>query len=171
MHFALKIIFSEKSTSPKFALGVGEWIWCLLLFDEAALIDTAALRWLLSFFVDVLKVWHILSHQLELTSLYQWHSRWPKQIWLNCCRFYRFFNTCCAPNTCLDIEFFNVDQDLMPGYHLSFIASIFMKILLTVPVEFTLTANLPRYAVWMQHFENLMKIQDNVDIFGSAWAN
>jgi hypothetical protein len=56
----------------------------------------------------------------------------------------------------------------MPGYHLSFIASIFMKILLTVPVEFTLTANLPRYAVSMQHFENLIKTQNNVHIFGSA---
>jgi hypothetical protein len=151
--------------------GVGEWFWCLLLFNKAALKDKAAFWWLLSFYVHVFKVWHILWHQLELTSLYQWHLWWTKQMWMNCCRFDHFFNTCCAPNLCSVIKFFKVDGDLLPVYHLSFIASIFMKILLTVPVKFTLTADLPRYAVLMQHFENLIKIQDNVHIFGSAWAN
>jgi hypothetical protein len=129
------------------------------------------LGWVLSYILHVFKVWHIVSHQLELTSLYQWHLWWTEQMWMNCCGFVHFFNTCCVPNTCLVIKFFNVDRDLMSGYHWLFIAYIILKILLMVPVKFTLTANLPRFTVSMQHFENLIKIQDNEHIFGSAWAN
>jgi hypothetical protein len=115
-------------------------------------------EWVLENILHIFKLLHILSHQLKLTSLYQWHLWWSKQMWMNYCGFDRFFNTCCAPNTCLVIKFFNVDRDLMPGYHWSFIAYIILKILLMVPVKFTLTANLPRFTVSLQHFENLIKI-------------
>jgi hypothetical protein len=83
VHYVFNFIFLESKVQKLYWKYSGIHLMSTFICRSSSEWHSSFDGQVLSYILYVLKVWCILLHQLELTSLYQWHSRWPEQIWPN----------------------------------------------------------------------------------------